>query len=190
MTHLESARRTRLTRGLAVVAAAILVSTSCADDGSGSDTTRAGGADVTVENVWARTSPMSATVGAVYMDISVSSDDELVGVAVDPGIAAAAEMHETLSAHMSGSSEEDPGMTGDSMTDGGSGGMPGEMTMQPVSSIAISQGAVLSLAPGGYHIMLLDLAKPLEIGATFDLSLEFARAGSVVVSVEVRDEAP
>lgn len=62
--------------------------------------------------------------------------------------------------------------------------------MRPVSSIALPAGETVMLMPGGYHIMLLDLVTPLEVGQTFDVTLTFANAGSKVVTVEVRDEAP
>ena len=46
------------------------------------------------------------------------------------------------------------------------------------------------LEPGGYHIMLLDISTPLELGETFDVTLTFENAGEQVVEVEVREEAP
>jgi copper(I)-binding protein len=38
--------------------------------------------------------------------------------------------------------------------------------------------------------MLLDLAGPLEVGDTFNLTLQFENAGDRVVEVEVREDAP
>ena len=67
---------------------------------------------------------------------------------------------------------------------------PGEMVMQEVDSIAIPAGETVELKPGGYHIMLIDLAAPLEIGQEFDIVLTFANAGDVTVTVVVADEAP
>jgi hypothetical protein len=48
----------------------------------------------------------------------------------------------------------------------------------------------VALEPGGYHIMLLELAAPLEVGSTIDVTLTFEHAGQKVVSAEVRDTAP
>ena len=38
--------------------------------------------------------------------------------------------------------------------------------------------------------MLVDLARPLVAGETFELTLRFEQAGEQVTTVEVRDEAP
>ena len=82
---------------------------------------------------------------------------------------------------------EDTAMTEDTMamTDDT---MAGSMTMQEVDSIAIPAGEKVALEPGGYHVMLMELAKPLEVGSTFELTLTFAKAGDITVEVEVRDE--
>jgi copper(I)-binding protein len=66
----------------------------------------------------------------------------------------------------------------------------GEMVMQEVESIVINAGSTVELKSGSYHIMLIDIVKPLELGAKFDVTLTFAKAGKVTVSAEVRDEAP
>lgn len=136
---------------------------------------------VDVTEVWARTSPMMTSAGVVYMTIQSDQGDELMAVAVDGSIAAGAQIHETVTAGA---------MTGDSMPMDTTGGMSGQMTMQEVDSIMIPAGEAVQLMPGGYHIMLVGLAAPLELGQTFELTLTFANAGDVVVAVEVRDEAP
>ena len=66
----------------------------------------------------------------------------------------------------------------------------GEMVMQQVKSLAVPAAGGVELKPGGYHIMLIDLVKPLEVGQTFDITLTFALAGDIVVPVTVADEAP
>lgn len=64
------------------------------------------------------------------------------------------------------------------------------MRMSPVDRIDIPAAKTVSLAPGGYHIMMLDLATPLVVGTTVDLTLTFENAGQVHVSANVRDTAP
>lgn len=60
------------------------------------------------------------------------------------------------------------------------------MRMREVKSIAIAAGETVALRPGeGYHLMLVDLAKPLERGARVPLKLTFEKAGSVDVVVHV-----
>ena len=62
--------------------------------------------------------------------------------------------------------------------------------MQPVDEIPVLAGETVALEPGGYHIMLLDLAEPLEVGTSITLTLTFELFGPVDVTAEVRDAAP
>ena len=68
--------------------------------------------------------------------------------------------------------------------------MGGAMTMQAVASVPVGAGETVSFQPGGLHVMLLGLVEPLEVGSEFDVILTFENAGDVVVTVEVRDDAP
>jgi len=43
----------------------------------------------------------------------------------------------------------------------------------------------VELKPGGYHIMLMDLKRPLNAGETFPITLHFARAGDITATVVV-----
>jgi hypothetical protein len=43
----------------------------------------------------------------------------------------------------------------------------------------------LALQPGGYHVMLGDLKRPLQAGDSFPLTLVFEKAGSIEVNVVV-----
>jgi copper(I)-binding protein len=52
--------------------------------------------------------------------------------------------------------------------------------------IDVLSGQTITFAPGGLHVMLIDLAAPLEIGAKFPLILKFEHAGSVAVNVVVQ----
>jgi copper(I)-binding protein len=64
------------------------------------------------------------------------------------------------------------------------------MEMQEVERIAIRAGTPTELKPGGYHVMLMNLVKPLELGTEISITLTFARAGDVVITVPVLEEAP
>jgi periplasmic copper chaperone A len=161
--------------------------TACGDDDGGSS----GTASVTVTDAWARTSPAMASVGAAYMTLESKDGDALVGASVDPSVAGKVEIHETVMAESSdttmgmGSDTTAMGMGSDTTMAGS-----GAMTMQPVASIPLPAGEAVSLAPGGYHLMLLDLAKPLTTGETIQITLTFEKAGSQTVDAEVRDTAP
>lgn len=124
-----------------------------------------GGGEVQVSDVWARSSAGVQNAGAVYMVIDAGdTTDRLVGVAVGSEVAAMAQLHES------------------SMDDAGA------MSMSRVEAIDLPSGASVQLAPGGLHIMLMELAEPLSAGAEFELELLFENAGSMVVVVEVREE--
>jgi len=62
------------------------------------------------------------------------------------------------------------------------------MKMRAVAGIDIPAGGKVTLASGGYHVMLVDLARPLAIGDKVPLTLTFEKAGSIDVSIWV--EAP
>lgn len=59
------------------------------------------------------------------------------------------------------------------------------MQMREVPSIDIPARGKAELKPGGFHVMLLGLAKPLVEGQSFPLVLEFEKAGAVQVTVNV-----
>ncbi|SIO22025.1 DUF1775 domain-containing protein [Vannielia litorea] len=56
--------------------------------------------------------------------------------------------------------------------------------------LAVPAGETVTLKPGGYHIMFMDLAGPMEAGTSAEVELEFRDAGKVVVTfpVKPRDE--
>lgn len=60
------------------------------------------------------------------------------------------------------------------------------MRMQRVDGLDIRPGEPVVLKPGGIHIMLLGLTKPLIEGEEIDLTLHFLRSDDLVVSVPVR----
>lgn len=181
-------RRHRNLIGTFVALAVASTLTACGADGdTSSDATNTSAVGVTVSDVWARNSPMMATAGATYMVIETSTDDALIGVAVDASVAGKAEIHETVMSEMPAGTD----MTMNSgMPMGTDISTSGEMTMRPVDRVEIAAGTQVELMPGGYHVMLLDLAAPLELGSSFDIVLTFEKAGDVTVTAEVREEAP
>lgn len=146
--------------------------------GCGSD-----GGGVTVSDAWARTSPSMASAGAAYMVISNEGvvDDALIGASVESSVAATVEIHETVAM----GSDTTMGGTESDTTMGG-----GMMSMQPVDRIDLPAGESAMLEPGGYHLMLLNLAEPLEAGKSISITLTFEQAGEQVVETAIRDSAP
>ena len=68
------------------------------------------------------------------------------------------------------------------VTDRGEGGY----AMREVKSIAIPAGAVVTLAPRGPHLMLLQTKQAMQPGETFTCSVTFQKAGTVSVDVAVK----
>ena len=60
------------------------------------------------------------------------------------------------------------------------------MKMRPLEGgLTIEPGKTVKLAPGGYHLMMMDLKKPLKQGDKVPVTLEFEKAGKVMVSLDV-----
>ncbi|OGO54847.1 MAG: hypothetical protein A2V85_16840 [Chloroflexi bacterium RBG_16_72_14] len=115
-----------------------------------------------VTGAWARTSMGTEMAGAAYMTITNETGraDALISVATDA--AANPEIHQTT--------EDASGMMG----------------MHPVERLDIPAGGTVTLEPGGFHIMLINLTGELVAGSTIELTLTFEQAGEVTVSAEVR----
>jgi periplasmic copper chaperone A len=47
------------------------------------------------------------------------------------------------------------------------------MTMHPVARLTIPPHGAIDLAPGGRHIMLEDISRPLTIGETLEMQFTF-----------------
>ena len=70
----------------------------------------------------------------------------------------------------------------------------GVMKMRPVTRLEWPAGKPVDLKPGGYHVMLIDLVRPLHKGDTVPITFSIeAGAGqreAVVVKAMVKDPAP
>lgn len=116
--------------------------------------------DVSVSSPWTRATANPGAAGAVFMTLSNggSSADQLLSAASP--VAATVELHTHA------------------MRDG-------VMHMHPIPLIEVPAGGKAVLQPGGLHIMLIDLKAPLREGQTVPLSLTFAKAGTMTVTVPV-----
>ena len=110
----------------------------------------------------ARAQFTTTDLGAVYLDIETTGVGDVL-VAASSGIADDTQVHEVV-------------------TEGSSA------MMRPVQDgIPIDAGGRVSLEPGGYHVMLLGVEEIPEVGSTFELVLEFERAGRVTITVHVQE---
>jgi hypothetical protein len=145
-----------LLRSLASVSILCAVSVSAAQ----ADDIKAG--DLVISQPWSRATPGGAKVAGGYLTIENkgAAVDRLLGGATD--VAGKIEVHEM------------------SMKDG-------VMIMRPLDQgLAIDPGKTVKLAPGGYHLMLMDLKAGLKQGDKVPLTLQFEKAGKVQVSFDVQ----
>ncbi len=61
----------------------------------------------------------------------------------------------------------------------------GVMSMRPAGDVEVPAGETVMLKPGGLHVMLMQLKKPLQKGSEFPLSVTFQKAGTVHIDVPV-----
>jgi copper(I)-binding protein len=62
----------------------------------------------------------------------------------------------------------------------------GVMKMRPVNGgLTVPPGQSVTLAPGGYHLMMLGLTAPLKKGGTVPVTLKFENAGEVKVTLDI-----
>jgi copper(I)-binding protein len=107
-------------------------------------------AEVTVKDAWVRgTVPAQTTTGA-FMTLTSTAEAKLVGAASP--VAKMVEIHESM---MHGSTAH----------------------MQEVAAVALPAGKAVSLKPGGHHVMLMGVEKPLKPGDTVPITLTIEEKG-------------
>lgn len=119
----------------------------------------AGGLAVT--DAWSRTTPPGVTVGVVYFKLhnDTAKSDRLLKLKTS--IASSTAVHRTEV-------------------------IEGVARMRNVAVLHVAAGERVAFEPGGMHVMLMGLRKPLVEGQKFDLELQFEVAGPRKVRVNVR----
>ncbi|MTW17371.1 copper chaperone PCu(A)C [Rhodoplanes serenus] len=115
-----------------------------------------------IETPWSRATPGGAKVAGGFMSITNtgSEPDRLIGGAMPR--AGRFEVHEMKTEN-------------------------GIMTMRPLADgLVIPPGATVTLKPGSYHVMFMDLKEPLKDGETIEGELRFEKAGTVTVRYAVQ----
>ncbi len=65
----------------------------------------------------------------------------------------------------------------------------GRARMEGVDAVGVPAHGTLRFAPGGYHLMLMQRARPLAVGDEVPVVLEFSGGRSVTVAFQVRGPA-
>jgi periplasmic copper chaperone A len=60
------------------------------------------------------------------------------------------------------------------------------MRMRMAERIEMKAGEPLELKPGGYHVMLMALTAPVEVGQEIELSLQFEKADGSKIEMPVK----
>ena len=118
--------------------------------------------DLVITQAWSRATPGGAKIGGGYLTIENkgSAPDRLIGGSAD--VAGKVEVHEMAMNN-------------------------GVMTMRALDKgLAIEPGKSVKLAPGGYHLMLMDLKSPLKQGDKLPVTLEFEKAGKIKLTFDVQ----
>ena len=118
--------------------------------------------DIAVTKAWVAALPLTQTTTAAYMTIENKGKDKEVLVSATTPAASAAEIHQ--------------------MSEGG-----GMMKMVMLKSLSIPAHSTVTLSPGGYHLMLVNLVKPLKKGDTIPIYLKFDCGCTILVKATVQD---
>lgn len=111
-------------------------------------------ADISLDHVRARDTKPGTNNSAIFMDIKNASNADVKLVGVHSSVCKSTEIH---------THKMENGM----------------MAMVQVKDAVIPKNGETKLAPGGLHIMLMDLNKPIKDGDKVDLELKFSNGESI-----------
>ena len=111
-----------------------------------------------VTEVFTRAAPAGGVGGVFLTIVNAGAADRLTGAASPDAMKA--ELHQSTS---------DDGV----------------MKIRPADGLDIPAGGTVKLAPGGYHLMLMGLKKPLTAGGQLPVTLVFQNAGRMDVEARV-----
>ncbi len=118
--------------------------------------------NLSIDDVWARTG-QPGQVSAAFMEIKNKGAADKI-ISANCACAKATELHDMKMAD-------------------------GKMLMMQVPAMDVPANGDLKLKPGGYHIMLIGLNRPLVAGETLPIKLKFEKAGEVTVQAQIKDRA-
>jgi len=117
--------------------------------------------NIIVSNAWVQAMPPSQTTTAAYMSITNNSSQEAVLVSASSDIAGVTEIHQMSQ-------------------------MNGMMKMAMISNLHILAQGKVELSPGGFHIMLINLKKPVNKGDIVPITLHFQDGSVIVVNAQAK----
>lgn len=121
----------------------------------------AGAEDIAVENAWSRASIGVSRPGAAYMTVRNTGNESVTLTGLSTDLAIMPEIHRSTTNEQ------------------------GVSSMSPAGDLAMAPGETISLEPGGLHVMLMQLQRPMTEDDNFLLTLEFSDGGTVQVDVPI-----
>jgi len=118
--------------------------------------------ELSVTSAWSRATTPGAAMGVIYFRIDNGSTKSDRLLKLKTSVAASAGVHRTEI-------------------------VDDIARMREVVVLHVAPGETVEFAPGGLHVMLMGLKKPLVAGKTFELELVFEVAGPRRVVVSIRD---
>ena len=115
---------------------------------------------LSISKAWARATPGKAGNGAAYISISNATKTTDRLKIVKGNVAERIEIHTHLLDN-------------------------GVMRMRQIDGVDLPAGGTIEMKPGGYHVMLIGLSRPLKKGGLFPLTLVFEKAGEVITQVKI-----
>lgn len=124
-------------------------------------------ADIDVKSAWARPTVAGQMGTGAFMQLTSRDGARLLGASSD--VAGVVEIHEMA--------------------------MEGNvMRMRPIRTLDLPAGGTVELKPGGHHMMLMDLKRPLAVGEKIKVELRLETRDKKLVTqpieVEIRPRAP
>ena len=124
-------------------------------------------ADIDVKSAWARPTVAGQMGTGAFMNLTSRDGARLLGASSD--VAGVVEIHEMA--------------------------MEGNvMRMRPIRSLDLPAGGTVELKPGGHHMMLMDLKRPLATGEKIKVELRLETRDKKLVTqpieIEIRPRAP
>ena len=116
---------------------------------------------IAVSEAWAAETPAGAWVAAGYLTITNRGADADTLMGIVSARAPRVQLHEIV--------------------------MDGDIArMRQMPEMAITPNETLTLTPGGYHLMFLDIPTPFLTGENIPVTLTFAHAGRIEIQLPVR----
>ncbi len=119
-------------------------------------------ADPVFDDVWARPGAAGDNAAA-YMNITNEGDEDAILTGASSDVARMVEVHESR------------------MEDG-------TMRMEEIPELVIEPGETVSLEPGGFHVMFMNLERDLDPDDTFMLTLHFDDLDDIELEVTVAEQ--